>query len=127
CHHAGIRKFSYEASGLLEHLDADGKKHPEYNKWKVATHNKNVGKERGGGVFPLNLFLYEQGLRALNVPLKYEVKSVNGPYVEMRERDGYGKFFEALSLCLELFHASNGKPNAGTAEKMRVALDNALT
>jgi glycosyltransferase involved in cell wall biosynthesis len=125
CHHAGVRKFSYEASGLLERMDADGKKYAEYGRWKVATHNRNVGSKQGEGIFPLNLFLYEQGLRALNVPLKYEVKSMRGPYVELRERGAYGKFFDALSHCLELFHASGRMPDAGTVEKMRVALGKA--
>jgi GT2 family glycosyltransferase len=122
CHHAGIRKFSYEASGLLERMDADGQKYVEYGKAKVAAHNKNVGGKQGGGIFPLNLFLYEQGLRALNVPLKYEVKSMRGPYVEMRECAGYGRVFDALSYCLELFQASGNKPDAGVVEKMRIAL-----
>jgi len=123
CHHAGIRKFSYEASGLLERLDADGRKYAAYGAAKTAAHNKNVGGKQGEGIFPLNLFLYEQGLRALNVPLRYEVKSMNGPYVELRECAGYGRWFDALSFCLELFHASGGKPDAGVAEKMRGTLD----
>ena len=125
CHHAGIRKFSYEASGLLERLDADGRKYVAYVKEKTAAHNRNVGNKPGEGIFPLNLFLYEQGLRALDVPLKYEVKSMSGPYVEMRECAGYGRFFDALSSCLDLFHASGGKPDAGIAAKMRLALQGA--
>jgi hypothetical protein len=48
--------------------------------------------------------LYEHKLRALNVPLKYEVKSICGAYVEMRENAAYGKFFDALLYCLELFN-----------------------
>ena len=120
CHHAGIRKFSYEASGLLEH--ADKAECAAYGKAKTSAHNKNVGGKQGEGIFPLNLFLYERGLRALNVPLKYEVKCVRGPYVEMRERDAYGALFDALSYCLEFFHASGGKPDAGIVEKMRAAL-----
>jgi hypothetical protein len=125
CQHAGIRKFSYEASGLLERLDADGRKYVGYGKENVAAHNRNVGNKPGEGIFPLNLFLYGQGLRALDVPLRYEVKSMSGPYVEMRECAGYGKFFDALSSCLELFHASGGQPDAGAVEKMRLALGNA--
>jgi glycosyltransferase involved in cell wall biosynthesis len=125
CHHAGIRKFSYEASGLLERTDADGRKYPEYGSWKRAAHERNVGDKQGEGIFPLNLFLYEHGLRALNVPLRYEVKNMRGPYVEMRENDAYGRFFDALSYCLELFNASVRKPDAGTKEKMRAALDKA--
>jgi glycosyltransferase involved in cell wall biosynthesis len=125
CHHAGIRKFSYEASGLLERIDADGRKYVEYGSWKVAAHNRNVGGKQGEGIFPLNLFLYEQGLRALNVPLKYEVKSMRGPYVEMCENAAYGGFFDALSYCLELFNESGRKPDAGTVERMRIALDKA--
>jgi hypothetical protein len=125
CHHAGIRKFSYEASGLLEHLDAGGGQHAEYGRWKVAAHNRNVGNKHGEGIFPLNLFLYEHGLRALNVPLKYEAHSMRGPYVEMREHAEYGRLFDALSYCLELFTASGRKPDAGTMEKMRFALDSA--
>ena len=125
CHHAGIRKFSYEASALLERLDADGRKYAEYGKAKKAAHDKNVGSKRGEGIFALNIFLYEQGLRALNVPLKYEVKSMRGPYVEMRERDAYGVFFDVLSYCLELFTASGRKPDVGTVEKMRAALGKA--
>jgi hypothetical protein len=120
CHHAGFRKFSYEASGLLEH--GDEAKDVEYGRWKVAAHNRNVGSKQGEGIFPLNLFLYEQGLRALNVPLKYEVKSMRGPYVELRECAGYDRLFDALSYCLALFHASGRKPDAGTVEKMRTAL-----
>jgi hypothetical protein len=120
CHHAGIRKFSYEAAGMLEH--ADKALCAEYGKAKKEAHNKNVGNKRGEGIFALNLFLYEQGLRALNVPLKYEVKSTRGPYVEMRERDAYGALCDALSYCLELFTASGRKPDADTVEKMRAAL-----
>ena len=126
CHHAGIRKFSYEASGLLERLDADGVKYAEYSRWKVATHKRNVGSKQGEGMFPLNLFLYEHGLRALNVPLKYEVSSMREPYVEMRENAEYVRFFDALTYCLELFAANDRKPDAGTVEKMRIALDSAL-
>ena len=122
CHHAGIRKFSYDASALLERLDAGGHKYAEYGKAKVAAHNKNIGSTQGGGIFPLNLFLYAQGVRALHVPLKYELKSMRGPYVEMREREAYGAFFDALSYCLELFTASGKKPDAGTVEKMLAAL-----
>jgi hypothetical protein len=40
----------------------------------------------------------------------------------MRECAGYGRVFEALSYCLELFQASGNKPDAGTVEKMRIAL-----
>ena len=125
CHHAGIRKFSYEASGLLERLDADGRKYVGYCQEKVAAHNRNVGNKPGEGIFPLNLFLYEQGLRALDVPLRYEVKSMHGPYVELREHDAYGKIRDALSYCLDLFHASGRKPDAGAVEKMRAALGKA--
>ena len=121
CHHAGIRKFSYEASALLEHVD--GAKDAEYNAWKVAAHNKNVGGKKDEGIFALNLFLYEHKLRALDVPLKYEVKSMRGFYVEMRERDAYSRFFDALLYCLGLFNESCRKPDAGTMEKMRIALD----
>jgi len=125
CHHAGIRKFSYEASGLLANLDVGERKNAAYCRVKAAAHNRNIGNKPGEGIFSLNLFLYEQGLRALNVPPRYEVKSMSGPYVEMRECAGYGRLFDALSACLELFHASGGKPDAGVVAKMRLALQGA--
>ena len=123
CHHAGIRKFSYEASSLLEHLDFDALKHVEYSRSKKEAHNRNVGSKKDAGIFALNLFLYEHTLRALNVPLKYEVASIRGSYVEMRENDAYGRLRDALSYCLALFNESGRKPDAGIMEKMRIALD----
>jgi GT2 family glycosyltransferase len=50
CHHAGIRKFSYEASALLEH--ADERKDAGYSAWKVAAHNRNVGSKKDEGHLP---------------------------------------------------------------------------
>jgi hypothetical protein len=40
----------------------------------------------------------------------------------MRETAGYSRFFDALSYCLELFTASDRKPDVATVEKMRIAL-----
>ena len=82
CHHAGIRKYSYEANPLMKHLGATPAS-GEYAEIKATSHAHNIGTQPGQGILALNFFLYESGLRNLNVPLKYAVKNINGRHVDI--------------------------------------------
>jgi GT2 family glycosyltransferase len=120
CHHAGIRKYTYEAAGLIRHDGVNNAEYIEKGVDKSALHNKNVGAGAGAnrGIFALNLFLYENGLKSLNVPLKYEVENISGHQVTVREREDYKRHSLRLSRCLEVFN--NAYPDR-EAMKSRMA------
>jgi GT2 family glycosyltransferase len=77
CHHAGIRKYAFECRDLIFHDSSGDGEYQENNVDKRSLHKRNVGAE-GKGIFALNLFLYENGLRPLNVALKYGIVKVAG-------------------------------------------------
>ena len=118
CHHAGIRKYSFEAAPLMTRIDRR-RADPEYGAFKQEAHERNVGERPGAGMFALNVFLYEHKLRDLQVPLKYAVKSVQGRHVELAEDPDYPRLWDALSHCLELFNASGRAPGPDTVDAMR--------
>jgi hypothetical protein len=84
CHRIGVRKYCFAAEPLIERID-NGDKETGYSGFKKAMHAANVGTGRGEGIFALNAFLYEHGLRDVDVPLKYRVKSVQGRHVTLEE------------------------------------------
>lgn len=108
CHHAGIRKHTFEAAPLLENMGTDNSVYAEKDISKKELHDRNVGTEGSAGIFALNLFLYQNGLRPLNVPLKYEIDRRDGVFLTMREREEYAILHPKLQRCLEIYNRSSG-------------------
>ena len=121
CHHAGIRKLSFAAEPLMEIISDDAGE-AAYVDFKRASHLENVGVGKGRGIFALNLFLYEHGLRDLNVPAKYRIAAVKGRHVALAENPEYAPFREKLEQCLEIYNASGRTPSPGDVEAMRSLL-----
>ncbi len=122
CHHAGIRKYTFEASGVLEHMGNDDAVYAAHNVRKRALHDANVGSGERAGLFALNLFLYRTGLRGLRVPLKYRVKSRRGCFTELEENSGYQACLDRLKYCLDIFNQAGGEPSREDMVRMRVVL-----
>lgn len=120
CHYAGIRKYSFEASGMLEHMNQGS---AAYVRDKKEAHSLNVGTEKAAGIFALNLFLYRHGLRPLRVPLKYRIHSCRGLHVTLEENPAYGAWFNRLQECLEIYNMSSSREvSPQQIEKMRAIL-----
>ena len=94
-------------------------KEAEYSEFKRDSHGKNVGGRPGQGILALNFFLYEHGLRDLNVPLKYAVKSLRGRHVQLEENPAYPPYWEKLMRSLEVFNACGRQPSPDDVEAMR--------
>ncbi|MDR2669493.1 MAG: hypothetical protein LBC14_06030, partial [Desulfovibrio sp.] len=71
------------------------------------------------GIFALNVFLYEQGIRDVNVPLKYRVASMKGRHVELEEEPGYAPYRDKLMRCARIYNASGRVPTPGDIAAMR--------
>jgi hypothetical protein len=122
CHHAGIRKYSFAAEPLLRDLGAKPRA-GAYTAAKTQSHAHNVGTRPGQGILALNVFLYEAGLRDLNVPLKYAVDGVEGRRVIVKENPDYAPYREKLMQCLEIFNAAGREPDPGDMAAMRHILE----
>ncbi len=121
CLHAGIRKYTFEASKMF--ADAGGNDdYKSINFSKVDMHNRNVGFGRGEGIFALNLFLYKHGLRDLKVRRRYVIDSVDGNHVKISEDQDYLKYLDALSECCDLFNACGREPDSELTEKIKKIL-----
>ncbi len=121
CHYAGIRKYSFEASGMLEHMNQGS---AAYVRDKKEAHSLNVGTEDAAGLFALNLFLYKNKLRSLHVPLKYRIRSCRGIHVTLEENPAYGAWFSRLQECLGIYNLSSSQEvSPQQIEKMRSILD----
>ena len=118
CHHAGIRKYSFEAENVLELTDQHDSA-SSYEAIKQQAHEGNVGTGSGRGIFALNVFLYEHSLRSVRVPLRYAIRAVQGRHVELVERSDYPARWDKLQQCLELFDQSGRAPTPECIEAMR--------
>ena len=121
CHHAGIRKYSFAAEPLMKNHGATPAR-GNYAETKAISHTHNIGTRPGQGILALNFFLYESGLRNLNVPLKYVVKKVNGRHVNIEENPEYAPYWEKLMQCLEIFNAAGRNPTRDDVVAMRSIL-----
>ncbi|MDR2893403.1 MAG: hypothetical protein LBV80_10040 [Deltaproteobacteria bacterium] len=121
CHHAGIRKYSFAPEPLMRMIGND-EAEAGYTKAKRALHAHNVGMGVGEGIFALNLFLYEHGLRSLNVPLKYSVADIRGFHVSLRENPEYAPYYDKLMQCAAIFNSSGRTPSPGDLERIRTIL-----
>lgn len=118
CHHAGIRKYSFAPEPFIRIIGND-EKEADYAAFKQDAHEMNVGARPGQGILALNFFLYETGLRALNVPRKYAVSSVRGRHVTLAENPAYAPYHEKLMRCLNIFNAREREPGPADVEAMR--------
>jgi glycosyltransferase involved in cell wall biosynthesis len=118
CHHIGVRKYSFAAEPLMKIISGD-EGEPAYSAGKAAAHAANIGTGEGEGIFALNVFLYEQRLRDVNVPLKYRVTSVRGRHVSLEEEPGYAPYRDKLMHCARIYNESGRSPTPGDIAAMR--------
>ncbi|MCD7984605.1 MAG: glycosyltransferase [Desulfovibrio sp.] len=104
CHHAGIRKYTYECADMIRHRGTNDTEYQAHGINKRGAHEANVGNAARQGLFALNLFLYKHGLRPLNVPMRYHVAAVNGHNVEIRENPAYAALYASLLHCQEVLN-----------------------
>ncbi|MDR1686469.1 MAG: hypothetical protein LBR82_08550 [Desulfovibrio sp.] len=91
---------------------------PVFN--KKAAHAANVGTGEGEGIFALNVFLYEQGLRDVNVPLRHHVKAVRGRYASLDEEPDYAPYRGKRMRCAQTYNNASGRvPTPGGIAAMR--------
>lgn len=114
CHQVGIRKYSYEARDMLLDDGFDPTDYLEQDIAKRSIHEHNVGTAEKKGLFALNLFLYEHGLRSLNVPRKYTVAGMSGYDVRIQEQPDYAPWYARLMECLDIFN----DPTLGAEEQL---------
>ena len=103
CHHAKIKKYTYEANSMLKNNGLDGSLYQEYSTDKVNAHNVNVGFGNKTGIFALNLFLYKNKLRPLNVIRKYMIERINDHNIKITENPAYEKWYDKLLQCLDIY------------------------
>ena len=103
CHYAGIRKYSYDARNMLKHNGTDNSVYKDKNVDKAMAHNINVGYGKRTGIFALNIFLYKNKLRDLNILRKYKIKNISNHTIEIEENSEYTRFHDRLLECLKIY------------------------